>query len=182
MLTRKQKINKIAREFGMYLINTGSEMVRSAFSLKPEIFTKTQIRTFLSEITGLPKSTISLSDNYYHLTDWETWGLIIDLDIIDTLIYLRDVFDCDNFAFLFSARAADLYRLNSAGVAYGTLYDAKTGKRIGRHAFNMIITQKDRVLNLWCYEPMTDGQCLVKKGESIIIGPWRYRPDWLFFF
>lgn len=169
----------IFKKFGCQLIKRGSAIVRSAFQLKPASFTNTTMRNFLSERTGLNRETISLSDAKYYIIDWEKWEQIIGLDMIDELIYETDVMDCDNFAFLFTARAANVYRINSAGVAFGGIYNKDTGKYIGRHAFNMITTIDNGIMNVRVYEPMNDLSSLVVKGQPIIIGTWEYRPTWI---
>ena len=174
--------NKVLKTTGMYLIGAGSLCVRMGFKLKPKKYGRRTIENFLSDLIGISKDTISVSDANYYLLDWDKWGEIIDLDMIDALIYKSDYFDCDNFAFLFASRAADLYKLNSAGVAFGAIYNKDTGKYIGRHAFNIIVTEDNGILHSYCYEPMSDGSALIVKGRDTVIGSWKYVPDWLIFF
>ena len=177
-----QQINKMAKSFGMTLLNKGSEIVKYAFKLKPAMYPRANILNFLSQKTGISATNISLADEKYYVVDWNTWGQIIDLDIIDTLTYKSDYFDCDNFSGLFASRANWLYNLNSVCMAFGNIYNKDTGEFIGRHAFNLIIAQDNGILNLYCYEPMNDGQCLVTLKNDIVIGEWRYEPDWILCF
>ena len=181
-MTEAQKTNKVLKTTGMWLIGAGSICVRLGFKLKPQKVLSTTFKPFLSDQTGIKTSSISLSDGYYYLIDWNKWGEIIDLDIIDNMIYKAEKFDCDNFAFLFSSRAASLYNLNSAGVAYGSVFNKDTKRYIGGHAFNVIATKDNGILHLHCYEPMSDKSALIVKGRDIIIGPWIYKPNWLIFF
>ena len=181
MATEKQ-INEFARKIGLTLINAGTKMLRSAYDLKPLTFTASQINTFLQDqIAGLG---ISLYDEKYSTTDWNTWEWIKDLDLLDTLQYYSDTFDCDNFSYAFASRASTFYLLNSCGVATGWIYDPITKQKLFRHAFNLIITQDNGMLKLILYEPQTDEFKIWEKGKDNILPTlnWLYKPDWVIFF
>ncbi len=180
-----EKINQIAHAFGQKLIQQGSNIIRTVFKLNPAVYNRQTIMSFLSQQTGLSPSTISLADEKYHCVSWAKWEAIKEYDLTDRLLYYADVFDCDNFAFLFSSLSTMNYHLNSAGVAFGNVYGVKTGALITRHAFNLIITQDEGgIMNLYLFEPQTDDSCLFKKGRDNIIERlgWRYVPDWLIFY
>jgi len=174
-----EKVNTMFHKFGHQLLDRGIKFIKTAYKLKPKVFTRPEILAFLNGQTGIPNSSISLADMKYHVETWAKWGQIIDLDLIDTQKYLTDVMDCDNFAMAYAARASMVYGLNTCGIAYGNIYDL-TGKFIGRHAFNLIVTHEKGVLKLYCYEPMDDNSNQVIKGQKIIlIHGWEYRPDWI---
>ena len=148
------------------------------------------LKGILQDRTGVDSNSISMADEKYFMTSWAKWGQIIDYDLIDQMIYKADKYDCDNFAGSFSNRAAEIYELNTCGIAYGSIYNAETDSYLGEHAFNIIVTYDNGKINLICYEPMTDGQTLITKNKPIIINnlwesgksiSWRYLPKWLIF-
>ena len=174
-------INNLYFKLGMDLIDKGRWFVQNAYKLSPSVYDRQFILGFLTSELGLAMNQISLFDEKYHLTQWEKMGKIIDYDLIDQMTYNYDWADCDNFAFMFGSRASYLYNLNSFGVAVGDVFDL-SGKKIGRHCFNLIITKEPTELKIYCYEPMTDGSALIQKGEKIIVGNWEYRPEWIIFY
>ena len=180
-LTKKQ-VNSIKRKLGILLCRQGEDFLKSAFHIKPKVFDSRDVMNFLRDITGLPAGTISLSDRKYYLTDWQTLKQIIEVDWTEKKKWLRDKYDCDNHAFYFAARVGLLFDLNSMGVCYGTIYNAKTNEYIGGHAFCMPITYENNKLNLYCLESQTDKSCLVEKGKDTIIGKWRYEFNWQIYF
>jgi len=178
-------LSQAFHRFGHDLIPRGTKFIQLAFKLKPKSYTKTAILGFLMDQLGLKENHISLSDSKYYVEEWEKWEQIIEYDLTDLKEYLHDVRDCDNFAFAFASNAGIIYGLNTCGVAYGTIYSKKTGKRLGRHAFNLILIHKDGVLKLYLYEPMNDQYKVWEKGKDNALGgttPWIYKPDWCFFF
>lgn len=175
------KLNKTAHKFGHFLLDNAISWIRSAYKLRPKEFSRTTISGFLADQLELPTSTLSLADEKFFVETWAKWREIIDYDLLDQQEYLRDTFDCDGFASNYSARANLLYRLNTCGLSYGNIYDAKTGKFLFRHAFNIIITHESGVLKLYLYEPQTDEAVLWIKGQNNALQRmgWIYRPDWV---
>ena len=177
-MTRQEQALKL----GMKFIWAGEEVIRRTFNVERHEILSTALKPFLSDLLGLKYSTISLSDSKYYATGWEHWRDIIWYDLIDQQKYESDYADCDNYAIRYAARAAHLYKLNTCMVAYGTIYNRITGAKLGRHAFNMIVSREKDHTDLYCYEPMNDLYVLVQKGEPIVVGPWIYKPDWILAF
>jgi len=167
------KVNKIARKMGTTLTTAGIKMIRSAFDISPIKITNTDLYAFLRDITDNKLNYISLADQNYYLIPWEQWKEIIEVDWTDKKKYLKDRFDCDNFAFLFAARMAEIYDINSAGVVHGKV-------NVG-HFWNAIIV-KDENLRLYYYEPMKDLYTEYKKGSPVVMGNWNYTTYSLRFF
>lgn len=172
MATKQEKISLIGIKFGTTLLNMGINIAQSGFSLKvkPVRVNFATIKSYLLR-EGLSPTTTQY-DSLYYLTSWDIWKLMIDHTLLDALIYLSDKFDCDNFAWLFSALSSALLGVNSCGAAFGKLYNNETGAYIGAHYFNVIVTSNG---DLYCYEPMNDKSVLIKKGEPIIMGNWKYK-------
>jgi len=177
-----QNVNNIARKFGMALVNAGTKMVRSAYNLKPKTYMSMQIAEKLKPLVGLTApGTTSWADGKYSVVPWETWEWIKDLDLIDKLVWESEVHDCDNFAFHFNARASAFYRLNSCGVAFGSIFNDK-GERIGGHAFNIITVENNGELEFILYEPMNDNWAKIRGRRTRLAHGWTYEPNWIMFF
>lgn len=174
-MTKQQKINNLARKMGVALTTAGIKMIKSAFHIDPTMITYEQMKEFLTDITDGKLNYISLADQNYYLIPWEQWKQIIEVDWTDKKKYLKDKFDCDNFAFLFAARMAEIYDINSAGVVHGKV-------NVG-HFWNAIVA-KDSMgnLRLYYYEPMKDLYTEFKKGEKVVMGSWTYKSYSLRFF
>lgn len=178
-------LQKAFHKFGHDLIGRGIGFIKTAFKLQPKEYNRYVILNFLSDQTGLSTSTISLADSIYFTESWDKWQQIIGFDLIDTKKYLKERFDCDNFALAFASRGGLIYGLNTCGVAFGDILNKKTKQKIGRHAFNLIITQDNGILHLYLYEPMNDQYKLWEKGKDNALSgttPWIYKPDWCLFY
>ena len=180
-MTDQEQKNILLHKFGHWLLKDAVRIIRSSFSLQPQQFSRATILAFLSDQLGLSSSTLSLADEKYFVETWGKWGNIIDYDLIDEQVYQADFFDCDNFSSLYSARASMIYGLNSCALAYGNIYDVKTGKYLFRHAFNLIITHENGVLKLRLYEPQTDESIEWRKGQENALQRlgWIYKPNWI---
>ena len=173
------KINLIARGLGGKLIQIGSSLFRSGFNLNPKVYSRETIRTFLSN-EGI--KSLSLSDLKYYVDRWDVWQKFIASDWLNYRKYVTDRFDCDNFAFLFASRAANIVTLNTCGVCYGTINSPKTGQLLGYHAFNLIVALNNGILVPFLYEPMNDGWTVWDKKANNIIGNWVYKINWIIMF
>ena len=171
-------INKTAFRFGLKGINICSNITRNAFRIKPAIITREILKTTLKD--KLPDMLCSAFDRKYYITGLSDWNNIIKHDFIDVKKYFADKFDCDDFTFLFSARAAYLYHLNSCGSVQGDVLDPQTGVKKFGHLFNIIVTPEE------CYllEPQTDELIKIERGKKLINkrGDWLYVPKWGFYF
>ena len=178
-MSEKAKINKMALKFGLSLINTGSNIARNAFKSTRILKTSDEMRGFLA-MQGI--ESISLSDQKYYLTDIDEWKEIIAVDLLDRKEYKSDFADCDNFAFLFASRASHITGLNTAGVAYGAVYDKETGKHLGNHAFNLIIVENNGIMYAYLYEPMNDSIVLWDRKGNNVLKDWTYSINWILMF
>ncbi len=179
-----QQINKIAHTFGQKLMKSGQNIIKTVYKLNPKVFTRAEVLAFLSNQTGIPAYSISLADEKFYVETIDKIYQIIEFDLLDQEEYHADWFDCENFALLFSARTALIYKLNSLGTAFGNIYDPITNKLLFRHGFNLILAHENGILKLCLYEPQTDSSCLWVKGGNNVLQPlnWKYVPDWLLYF
>jgi len=109
---------------------------------------------------------------YFTLDDFRT---IVTKDFIDRLKWFANIFDCDNFATLFSSIMAVIFGCNSCGVALGACLDKNTKKAIGYHAYNCLPLENNGRVELWLYEVQTD--YLAKAQKETDMGWAIYRTD-----
>lgn len=173
-MSSEKKVNEIEKKLGFLCYNYGVKRIRSAYHIKPVIYSREAIRNFVAETSKLPKDKIYLHDEKYYLTSWDILEDFIWRDGLDLINYLDDVRDCDNFAFAMSSIISMMLGINSFGRASGYVYGATTGNKLGAHAFNMPLTIDNGTLHLRLFEPMTDGSCLANQPHNNVIGPWRY--------
>ena len=162
------------------MLQIGESLARKALGVKPVQISRTRLAVWL-ERQGFRAGQFSLPDRKYYLADWETWKKIISWDWANKRKWVEDWHDCDNFAFYFASRMPWIFGLNSAGVAFGTVYWAKNNRAIGGHAFNVIfcLNEKNK-LEMYVYEPMNDLFCKFEKGKKVVLGPWRYKINWIY--
>jgi len=99
---------------------------------------------------GLGIIRLGLDANYY-LTDQTNFLNIVAWDWTDRLPYIKEKFDCENFAILFKA-VVDLYfELNQVAI----VVDYKSG-----HGYNLVIFPNGKVI---VFEPQSDGLYLWTK-------------------
>ena len=162
-------VNNLARSLGISVMKWGENLLKKSVRLNPEIAQDSQLKGRLNSLPSL-----SLSDKRYYVIPWEKWLTLIKVDWTDERKYKTDNFDCDNFAFAFSARMSTVYGINTAGVAYGKMV-YKDGKTIG-HAFNLIVAT-DKIM---VYEPQSDEY--TPFSDSMKIKGREYKINWALYF
>lgn len=85
-----------------------------------------------------------LWDALYYYVSLKNWGAILFDVLRNAPKYTVDKFDCENFAFLTSAKVSQKYRLNTCGIAIGD-------SPVGRHGFNIFLCET----GLFYFEPQT---------------------------
>ncbi len=133
----------------------------------------------LATITQLEAAAITLDSRYKVLT-LDEWKQIIQSDTLNiSKKWKKDVFDCDNFALVFSAHCAEFYEVNTAGIAVGKVKDANTDEYIGRHAYNVLAVREGNEVVMYVYEPQTDE--LGKASRHTRLGDWIYETEFVIF-
>lgn len=80
--------------------------------------------------TKFPNAQLILLDKQYYYTSWDEWTKIFADVLLNMPERTVDRFDCENFAFLTTARVNERYRLNTCGFAIGMGW---------AHSFNVFI-------------------------------------------
>ena len=104
----------------------------------------------LSKLGGLP-----LDETYWGVS-LETWHLILAYNGTDKKRYVKDTFDCDNFAILFAGSVADKFSINGAGIVID--YS-------GGHAYiALLVVTEDGSLAFATIEPQNDAFIIKTEG------------------
>ena len=103
----------------------------------------------LARLQGLPL------DRTYWGVSLETWRLILAYNGTDKKQYVKDTFDCDNFAILFSGSVADKFAINGAGIVID--YS-------GGHAYSVLLVATETGLAIATIEPQNDQFVLKMDG------------------
>lgn len=170
-MNNEEKVNQIARKLGLILVNSGMNMLQSAFHLEPIKISSTEINQII--LKYLPSVGISHLDGWYYLIPLYQWKQLIEFDWVDTKKWILDARDCDNFSNAFSANASMYYEINSVGRVYGKYYKG-TQEFVDYHYWNVIITAEKEI---WFFEPQNDKLTEAKyQGGLLLIGGNRYDP------
>ena len=155
------KINALGRKIGGTCIRSGFSFTRGSVDFPKFPATKDEMVDYL-ETLGLTLTT-STYDRFYALTTFDCWKDVIAEDVVKTIQYVPEYFDCDNFAFAFASFAAALYGLTSALPCYGEMVG------VGRHYFNIIVTKENGLFNAYLYEPITGKYAKIEKDKPMVV-------------
>lgn len=106
-------------------------------------------KSHLSKLGGLP-----LDETYWGVS-LETWHLILAYNGTDKKRYVKDTFDCDNFAILFAGSVADKFSINGAGIVID--YS-------GGHAYSALLVATEDGPAFATIEPQNDEFVIKTEG------------------
>jgi len=161
------KIDRLQRVIGSIQLHNAIKRIKKSNHFPKYYISGTKIKKFLEEV-GI-KVDASVMDRSYALTTWKNWKEVISDDIVKEMKYIKEFYDCDNFAFSFNVFSSMLYGLNSAPPTYGET-------NYGRHYFNIIITKDNGQLNAYLYEPGNGKYDKIEKGKDLQLGNMIYDP------
>ena len=126
-------------------------------------FVRSNINKWKQDIDPELKMEILSLDSKYFLCDEKDMKAIIKWDWTDNKKYVKEKYDCDNFAFSFKSMVDKRFGLNGVGLVID--YS-------GGHAYNIVVFQDGSVK---IFEPQTDrwpkagrGQYKFQSGSIII--------------
>lgn len=116
------------------------------------------------ELKPLGWRELHLWDTRYWYTAHEDWGKVFQKVLLDMPKYTAERFDCENYSLLTAARVAELFKLNTCGIAIGQ-------SPLGYHGFNIFLSE----FGLYYLEPQTADVFSVDedsgyKAEIVIMG------------
>jgi len=164
----KQKKINIFKSLAVNLHNQSLWFFKKAFQLSPKKTNRSYIKSFLAGL-GMPINRLMFADNdYYYLTIQEMKD-IIEFDWTDQKVYVKERYDCDDFALTFKAHLAERFNINSIAWARSIeLKDIETGEHIGWHRANVFLASDNDVMKLYFLEPQTDKVVEVKDYNELI--------------
>ena len=89
---------------------------------------------------------LHLWDSRYFYCSHEDWGKVFDKVLLNMPKYTAERFDCENYAFLASARTSELFKLNTCGICVGQ-------SPWGYHGFCLFLSRVDNEDKLFILEP-----------------------------
>ena len=121
-------------------------------------------------LIAFPNATIRMHDSFYHAVKWEDLVKWLIMDSLSEMKWLKDVFDCDDFADESSCRMHELGRLQEKNFAYRIAWGITP---MGYHAFCIAYVVKDGKNKLIIIEPQNDDTKDWKMSD--------YKPDFIKF-
>lgn len=164
-----KQVSQIQRKLANVSIEIAKRYLKEAFHLTPQRFSLNDITAVLRQY--FPTHKITHKDYYYYLLPWWQWKDLIEVDWIDKKKQIEDRYDCDNKSDAFSSNMSFYFDINSAGQAYGKLYQG-TDKFLDYHYWNVIITSNKEI-----YFLETGNDKWTKyEGGMLLIGGNLYEP------
>lgn len=117
-----------------------------------------------------PEADIWCFDRKYWATTKEGFLRCIKLEFVDERMYKMELFDCDNYAWIFKGHMSYDFDITSVGFAIGEVRDEK-GNLLGYHAWNTVIVIENGALKFYHFEPQAD-----MLSENGTFGRYRYIP------
>lgn len=133
-----QEVKTLRRGFDIAVIKMMVNDFRRSFHLHPFERQKADLLAYFQN----KQIPISLFDERYKALSWPDYQEILPWIQIKEK-YLKDFFDCDNQAFLYSSIMAYLFKINT----FGTI-------RVPGHLCNLILTGGPIELKLVMYDPV----------------------------
>ena len=117
-------------------------------------FTHQQVKAAFDKSKLLQLQDVLLDETYWGVSI-ETWQLILAYTGVDRKQYVKDSFDCDNFAIHLTDVSADKFEINGVGI----VVDGSGG-----HAYCSLLVVEDGKLSIAIVEPQNDIFILKTEG------------------
>lgn len=117
-------------------------------------FSHHQVKAALDGSMVLHLQDVLLDETYWAVS-LETWQLILAYTGVDRKQYVKDSFDCDNFAVHLTDVSADRFEINGVGI----VVDGSGG-----HAYCSLLVVDDGKLSVAVVEPQNDQFILKPEG------------------
>ena len=151
------------------MIRTGIEWLKSAVKARYYVMGVGELMSivnrYLPDVSNIPV------DLRFQYTDFETMKKIIEIDWTNLREFRKDAYDCDNYAFSFASRMAEIWEINGVAVAFGVIYEK--GLPIP-HFWNYFIARTESGEKLYFLEPQND--FVTEAGKECNINRTRYVP------
>ncbi|GAG88752.1 unnamed protein product, partial [marine sediment metagenome] len=120
-------------------------------------------------IGTFPEDTDFVLDQLLCYTTMEGWGQVLYNLVLDSELYKKDIFDCEDFALKAQGICAERYGLNSFRMCIGDMPQ-------GKHGFNIFFerTKDGGIGDVWLFEPNGGFE---HSGEAFKVGEYGYQPQ-----
>ncbi len=106
----------------------------------------------IREEGGDPSSMrIVMYDGKYRAPKLDTWEKLTKIDFTKWLSYVKEYFDCDDFAFTFKCHMSEVFLINGVAVASGEYRDIMG--HVGGHAWNLLLVNEGGKPAFYTYDP-----------------------------
>ena len=170
------EISALAKTYdtlGNNLIENGRIFKKKAFNMEDIKLTKTTWFYIQSYIRALGFSDLSRADGTYYMTTIGDMKKLIERDWTDKRKYLKERYDCDNFAESFKEHMSSIYGINSVALAKHIRTTLSTGQKIAHRACVFLATE-DNVMKLYLLETQNDNMIKIRDNSEITLGRWKY--------
>ncbi len=117
-----------------------------------------------------PNATLKVADVNYHYVEWEELLIWLNIDSLDRMRWIDDIWDCDNFSLESFCRMKRLGEQLGINPAYGEAWGRTP---LGYHAFNITYVRKGEEEKIIIIEPRNDDTKEWKRSD--------YKPDFIKF-
>ena len=161
---------------------SGNILTKHGFKLQAEHFENIKRYIIpLEEMTifiksKFPKIRTSPKDFNFKITGIENWEYFIINCWLKEKKWIENYYDCEDFADTFAVFAKLILGVSVYKI-YGGIFDRNTGKWIGYHYWNAIISQEKNGKEMHFYEPMTGSLVQYSGQKEIVLDNWRYNPE-----
>ena len=158
---------------GNNLIEKGVFFKKKAFDIREVKITRSSwfyISTYMKNL-GF-KNLYNADGTYYMTTIGDMRNLILN-DWTNKKKYLKDRYDCDNYAESFKEHMSSIYGINSVGLAKHIRTTLSNGQKIAHRACVFLATENN-VIKLYLLETQNDNILKLRKNEEVTLGRWKY--------
>ena len=120
-------------------------------------------------IDTFPQNVDFVLDQWLYCTTMEGWGEVLYDLVLDSDLYQKDIYDCEDYALKAQCICAEKYGLNSFRMCIGDMPQ-------GKHGFNIFFehTEDDGIGDIYLFEPNGGFE---HSGEAFKIGEHGYFPQ-----
>ena len=164
---------ELFKKLGSQLIEKGQWFLSKAFNIKVLDTTNKIFIINLLVSKGFFLNKMRFADFWYKVTSLETMREIIKYSWVDRKKYVKDTFDCDDYALAFRAHVSEIYGINSVALAKHIKVTTDTGKEIWHRAV-VFLAIDNGLTDAYLLETQNDLVIRLRKNEPIKLGTQTY--------
>jgi len=158
---------------GNELLKNGRIFKKKVFDIKKNNIYKTNSTVIKNIFNNLGMTIENFADRTYYYLDLSTMKDIIKTDWTDKRIYLKETFDCDDFAFAFKSHLSEIYQINGIGLAKHIQVTLSTGEKVFHRAV-IFLARDNGLIVPFFLETQNDNLGKII-NKNIKLGNWSYK-------